>query len=57
MKLTLTLAAFGIIGGADGPTSVFLAGKIGKGCIIGAVIAGMVLIGAGILLYKRFKRK
>lgn len=33
-----------VIGGADGPTSVFLAGKIPDRSVIGAVAAGIILI-------------
>ena len=33
-----------IIGGADGPTSVFVAGKVGSDISAGLVIAGVVLI-------------
>ena len=42
--------SYTIIGGADGPTSIFLAGKYGAGTIITAVISGLVLAVAGILL-------
>ncbi|MBO4910609.1 MAG: Trp biosynthesis-associated membrane protein [Lachnospiraceae bacterium] len=42
--------SYTIIGGADGPTSIFLAGKYGAGTIITAVIGGLVLAVAGILL-------
>lgn len=33
-----------IIGGADGPTSVFVAGKVGSDISAGLVIAGVALI-------------
>ena len=39
--------SYTIIGGADGPTSIFLAGKYGAGTIITAVIGGLVLAVAG----------
>ena len=42
--------SYTIIGGADGPTSIFLAGKYGAGTIITAVIGGLVLAVSGILL-------
>ena len=42
--------SYTIIGGADGPTSIFLAGKYGTGTIITAVIGGLVLAVSGILL-------
>ena len=42
--------SYTIIGGADGPTSIFLAGKYGVGTIITAVLGGLVLTVTGILL-------
>ena len=42
--------SYTIIGGADGPTSIFLAGKYGAGTIITAVVGGLVLAIAGITL-------
>ncbi len=47
---TSTPHSYTIIGGADGPTSIFLAGKYGAGTIITAVVGGLVLAVAGILL-------
>ena len=37
-----------IIGGADGPTSIFVAGKIGDFSAMTGMIAGIVLLAAGI---------
>lgn len=46
-----------IIGGADGPTSVFLAGKLGSGVgIIIAVAVAAAGIGLLWLLYRRRKK-
>ncbi len=45
-------SSIAIIGGADGPTSIFIAGKIGTGSI-GAAVIGIILIVAAILLMKR----
>lgn len=45
-----------IIGGADGPTAVFVAGKLGDEASIGIVIIGIVLIAVGVLVYK-WKKK
>lgn len=45
-----------IIGGADGPTTVFVAGKLGDEAIIGIAIIGIVLIVVGILVYKWRKK-
>ncbi len=42
-----------IIGGADGPTSVFLAGKLGSGFSIGAIAAGIVFLVLAVLLIRR----
>lgn len=38
-----------IIGGADGPTSIFLAGKIG-GPLYGTIIGGIVVLVIGLIL-------
>lgn len=35
-------AAISIIGGADGPTSIFLAGKLGQGDLMGPNVAGVI---------------
>ncbi|MBQ7838922.1 MAG: oxaloacetate decarboxylase [Lachnospiraceae bacterium] len=44
----------GIIGGADGPTSIFVAGKVGNGAGILAVVAGIViLIAVAIFIWKK----
>ncbi len=48
--------AVSIIGGADGPTSIFLAGKIGDGFIIGIIFIGLILFAAGIVIYKKIKK-
>lgn len=51
-------AAISIIGGADGPTSVFLAGKIGNDYSWTMILIGAVLlIGSGIFYYITHKRK
>lgn len=49
--------AVSIIGGADGPTSIFLAGKIGDGFILGTILLGIVLAVVGVIAYKILKRK
>lgn len=56
MKANAAMAV-SIIGGADGPTSIFLAGKIGNGFITGIILIGIVLIIAGVIIYKKFKKK
>ncbi len=45
-----------IIGGADGPTSVFLAGKIGFP-IYGAIIGGVIAFVAGLILVLKIWKK
>lgn len=42
-----------IIGGADGPTSVFIAGKVGNTSAVAGVIAGIVLLVIGIFMIRR----
>ncbi len=44
-----------IIGGADGPTSIFVAGKIGGFSAMTGMIAGIVLLAAGIFVIARKK--
>lgn len=39
-----------VIGGADGPTSVFLAGKLGSGPSFSAIGAGVVLLFVAVVL-------
>lgn len=39
-----------VIGGADGPTSIFIAGKVGSTSAIRGIIVGIVLFAVGILV-------
>ncbi len=48
--------AVSVIGGADGPTSIFIAGKVGGDSFTGMMIVGILLIVAGLLIW-RWKRK
>lgn len=48
--------AVSIIGGADGPTSVFVAGKIGTGDIFLTLAAVVAVAGLIVWLVKRKKR-
>ena len=54
-------ATIAIIGGADGPTSVFIAGKLGSGVRTAGLIVGVLvvagLIAGGIILGKKLNRK
>ena len=45
-----------IIGGADGPTSVFLAGKIGSGFRIGSIVSAIAILLVTVLLAGLFRR-
>ena len=47
--------AIAIIGGADGPTSIFIAGKVGYGSILTMIIVGVIIIVGIIVLIKRRK--
>ena len=49
--------AVSIIGGADGPTSIFLAGKIGDGFILGTILIGIVLLVVGVIIYRKVRKK
>lgn len=44
MSKTKKAYSVSIIGGADGPTSVFLAGKVGSDISLGLMAAGVILI-------------
>ena len=48
-------SAVGIIGGADGPTSIFVAGVVGFAIfrVIAKIVVGVLLIVAGILGIKK----
>ena len=46
--------AVSVIGGADGPTSIFIAGKLNVDNFIFMIVVGMILlILAGVIFYKR----
>ena len=45
-----------MIGGADGPTSVFVAGKVGDGFELGMVIGGGILVVEGIIIFLNIRR-
>lgn len=45
-----------IIGGADGPTSIFLAGKIGNDFSVAGIVVGILfLVIAGLLMLRKKK--
>lgn len=50
-------ASIAVIGGADGPTSIFVARKVGDGMTVGMMAIGVLLIVAGVVIYKMIKKK
>lgn len=48
-------ASISIIGGADGPTSIFLAGKVGSAPTITGIVIGIILLIVGVILVMRKK--
>lgn len=46
-----------VIGGADGPTSIFLAGKLGSGLGLGIIGVGLILIVAAALIWLKGKNQ
>lgn len=46
-----------LIGGADGPTSVFIAGKVGNGFGLGTIFVGILLVVAGVVIFIKSKKK
>lgn len=51
-----TDTSLAIIGGADGPTAIFLAGKLGDGFLFGIVLFVILLLTIGIILFKKIKK-
>lgn len=49
-------ASISIIGGADGPTSVFLAGKVGGASSTITIIIGIIIVVIGVLAFTRRKK-
>lgn len=52
--------AVSVIGGADGPTAVFIAGKTGGGMLVPAIFGGLILaiiIVAVVIIVKKNKKE
>ena len=49
-------ASLAIIGGADGPTTIFLAGTLGNEVLFPAILIGILLLVLGIIFSKKIKR-
>lgn len=45
-----------IIGGADGPTSVFLAGKVGNNYWLAIIVAGVIILCVSFFMLSRKKK-
>ncbi len=56
-SMTKKAVAYSVIGGADGPTSVFIAGKIGDRIWWTLMIAGGLIIGLSVALFAFLVRK
>lgn len=60
-RFSLEESAISIIGGADGPTSIFIAGKLGSGFgvmeIAGIVLLAAVIVAIVVIIRKRKGRK
>ena len=48
---------FSVLGGEDGPTSVFLAGSLGNNMIAAAFMAGAVLLAIILLLFRKKEKQ
>ena len=49
-------SSVGIIGGADGPTAIFVAGKVDDGFSLGIILLGIILVIIGVLIYRKIKK-
>lgn len=49
-------SSVGIIGGADGPTAIMVAGAIGGSSVIVEIVIGVLLIAGGIWGLKKIKK-
>lgn len=56
-SMTKKAVTYSVIGKADGPTSIFLAGKIGDGVWWALVMAGGLIIGLSVALFALLVRK
>lgn len=48
--------AISIIGGADGPTSIFIAGKTGTEMMAAGIVVGVILVVIAVVLWFRKKK-
>lgn len=50
-------ASITIIGGADGPTSIFLSGKLGPDLSVSLLVVGVILLAVAIFLLIKNKKR
>lgn len=50
------VASVDIIGAADGPTAILVAGKVGDGFNFGIILLGIILVVVGVLVYRKMKK-
>lgn len=50
-------ASVGIIGGADGPTAVMVVGELGTWHVVGEILVGILLLVAGIILFRKCRKR
>ena len=55
MNTEILYADIGIIGGADGPTAIFVSGDI-TGLIVGGILLIAAVVGIGIMIKRRSKK-
>lgn len=55
-KIKNSATAVSIIGGADGPTSIFIAGKVGTDFSMSGIIIGIILFGIAVIFAVKFKK-
>lgn len=56
LKVQTAANSIGIIGGADGPTTIMLVGTVGVGSVIIEIVIGALLIVAGIWGLRKGKK-
>lgn len=51
-----TNASLAIIGGADGPTTIFIAGTLGDTFLFAGILLVLIVIAVGIILFKKSRK-
>ncbi len=55
-KFSKSAMSVSVIGGADGPTSIFLAGKVGSNFSLAGIILGIILVVIAVIIVMRKKK-